>query len=130
MGSTGGRAPRRRIWWGLALAVLAAGLAGGYARLDDPLGSIQRGLIAFGELQTSQGLVDNDEYLVFLKHDTPANRKLMMAASAKMTYLGESLFPGVVVVKIPDGVEQALDALRRQAFVRLVMKYNPAFGCH
>ena len=73
---------------------------------------------------------DTDEYLVFMGEDTPGNRRQLLASSAHVSYVAESLLPSVIVVRVTDNLIETLDTLRGQDYVRLIFKYNPSFGCH
>lgn len=71
-----------------------------------------------------------DDYLVFLADDTSNNRKQLMAVSASMSFVAESLLPDVVVVRIPDRTQTTLKGIQSLDFVRMVFKYTPSIGCH
>ena len=125
--------PSARAPWlffaSFALIVLLL-LGGVLWMAENPSSMIYKAFIATAELTIPSQRSETDEYLVFLTDDTEANRKRLSEASPLAAYVSDSFLPGVVVVKIPDQVEASLASLNDQEFVKLVMKYNPAFGCH
>ena len=72
----------------------------------------------------------NDEYLVFLEEDTPANRQAVLAVSPTLEFVAESFLPNVVVVRIADGAQPIVERIGGLDAVRMVLKYNPSLGCH
>ncbi len=97
---------------------------------EHPSGAVYKAFIAIAELSIPSERVETDEYLVFLTEDNEANRRQLMNTSPHATFVADSFLPRVVVMKIPEYVEETMAALREKEFVGLVMKYNPSFGCH
>ena len=98
--------------------------------VDHPESTAYEILYKASELTLGPEREDTDEYLVFMSEDTPGNRRQLLASSPHVSYLTESLFPSVFVVRVTDDLNNTLDTLREQDYVRMVFKYNPSFGCH
>ena len=96
----------------------------------DPTSPLYRAFLTAAQLTIPNADSDNKEYLVFLREDNAINRRRLATAVANVRFVANSVLPGVVVVEFPDGPGEALPALRKQDFVRLVVKYNPVFVCH
>jgi len=70
------------------------------------------------------------EYLVFLEPDTPQARQALLAANPGITYVTDSILPGVIVVRLDGEPAPLLARLRESPQAGLVMKYDPALACH
>jgi hypothetical protein len=70
------------------------------------------------------------EYLVFLREDSPPSRDALFSAVSSVSFVSESAFPKVIVVRLNENPSTALAALDAQENVRMVIKYVAAFGCH
>ena len=73
---------------------------------------------------------DRPEYLVFLREDSPPFRDALFSAVQSVSFVAESAFPKVIVVRLDEDPATALSALDAQENVRMVIKYAAAFGCH
>lgn len=118
------------LWATIGLAAAALLVWGGLWIVENPSSALYRAFLATAQLTVPAEQAETDEYLVFLSEDSPAHREALNHASPHVSYVADSLLPRVVVVRITADVEGAMAALQQQPYVSLVMKYNPAFGCH
>ena len=118
------------VWLGGGLTTLLLVIGLGLWMVENPSSAVYRAFVRIADLSIPGEARETDEFLVFLSEDSKANREALYRASPSVTYVADSILPGVVVVKIPTQLEQTMATLRGYEFVNLVMKYNPSFGCH
>jgi len=96
----------------------------------DPTSPLYRAFLTAAQLTIPNADSDNKEYLVFLRENNEINRLRVATTVANVRFVANSVLPGVVVVEFPEGPGEALAALRKLDFVRMIVKYNPVFVCH
>lgn len=128
-----GRGKARGAPWIFITALLAALLLGIWGLIwlaGHPESTAYRLFLEASALTLKPERVETDEYLVFMSEDTADNRRRLLATSPHVSYLGDSLFPSVIVVRVSDDLNGTLTTLRNEEYVNMVFKYDPIFGCH
>jgi hypothetical protein len=95
-----------------------------------PASGFSRSLLKASERSLPFRSVELDEYLVFLREDTPEVRRRVLEASPALSFVADSFLPRVMVVRIEGPPDAVLEILQGQGAVRMVFRYDPSLGCH
>jgi hypothetical protein len=118
------------LWLAVPLVAAFLAVGAGLWIVENPSSTLYRVFVSASELTVPREENQTDEFLVFLPEDSEANRAALYRATPNVSRVADSLLPRVIVVNIPSQQEATVAAMRAHEFVSLVMRYNPAFGCH
>ena len=114
----------------LAAGIISLSVWGGVFLAENPSSPVAKFLVKSWGIDNQSRIAAINEYLVFMAEDTPDNRRSLLASSKVISYVGDSLIPDVLVIRINSELPATLKKLRDMEFIRMVFRYDPAFGCH